>query len=144
MIYKKTMGNSNNSLSDVICNEDKVLHNYDPKDEINTPENELNLMPFTYVNNGLYHDYDTLLQVYPEIISFTIDEQANYSDAITRRYALNPHFIAKMEISLNRSIKEFTPNTTAIGNLAFVAIHQGLDSKWGIRYIEVINHLKNN
>jgi len=140
------MGNTNNSLPNIGCNNGDILPNYNPEDEINTPKNELNLLPFMYPNNGLYHNYDTLLQLWPKIISLTIEEQANYSDAITRRYALNEHFIDAMSISLSRSDEEFAKNanTTGIGNLAFVAIHQGPNSKWGIRYTEVINYLKTN
>jgi len=135
-----------NSFSNVACNADDVLPNYDPRDEINTPENKLKLIPFIYTNSGLYHDYDTLARIYPEIIFFTIEEQANYSDAITRRYALNQHFVNRMSGGLNMTIEEFADkaNTTAIGNIAFMAIHQGLESRWGIYHRDLINYLKNN
>lgn len=133
------MGNNNSHIDD-------SLPNYDPNDEINTPENELNLSPFTYINFGLYHSSLKLDQFYPKIVLFKIEDQAMYSDAITRRYALNPHFIRNREKELDVPVDKFSKhaNATSIGNLAFITIHNGADSKWGIYYSKVINYMKFN
>lgn len=82
---------------------------------------------------------EDLRAVYPDIISFPIEKQMQYADAITRRYALNSHFLETQKSALEDMSK---PNVTAIGNLACLAYHNGLDSEYGILYKKIIKTLK--
>lgn len=124
-----------------ICGE---LKKYDPHDEINTPFDKLDTMPWNYPNGGLYHSMETLKNIYPDIIDYSIEEQMKYSDAITLRYALNKHFINSQLKSFNTNIEILAKNcnTTALGNLACIAFYNGLESEIGIIYTKVIQYLK--
>lgn len=121
-----------------------IPKNYDPHDEIDTPFEKLELGPWSYQNGGLYHDMGILMSAYPAIINYPIERQMEYADAITRRYALNPHFIDK-QYSFLRDIEYAAKhlNTTAIGNLACMAYHNGPESKYGIFYSKLMEYLKN-
>lgn len=121
---------------------------YNPTDYINTSKNDLVLTPQMYPMFGLYHSLDTLTSKWPGIIGDDIVEQSKYSDAITRRYALNPHFrYDQMIAQKNLTSRELAIviksgfNTTAIGNMAFMAIQNGRDSEEEKRYNEVMNIL---
>jgi hypothetical protein len=117
--------------------------NYDPNDESNKSSIALNLSPSSYSNNGLYHKYDHLINVYPEIINWDIEEQIKYSDAITRRYCLNKNFLLMQGNLLTMQLNHITKsNTTAIGNIACIAFYNKQNSDWNECYIKIINHLK--
>ncbi|HSW76379.1 MAG TPA: hypothetical protein VLG50_05015 [Candidatus Saccharimonadales bacterium] len=64
----------------------------------------------------------------------TIEEQMLYADAITRRYALNPHF--------HQCNTNICANTTTVGNVAFMAYYNGMDSKWGLLYNTLMDELR--
>lgn len=131
------MGNKNNRS-------DSTLPIFDPKDEINTKENKLNLVPSTYINFGLYHSSEVLNDVFPKIVIWPIENQMKFADAITHRYALNEHFLNKQNLSI--PIEEFVKNinATTVGNLACITYYNGLESKYGLYYVQLINYLKNN
>jgi hypothetical protein len=131
------MGNKNNR-------NDSTLPTFNPKDEINTEENKLNLIPSTYINFGLYHSSEVLKDIYPKIVMFTMENQMKFSDAMTRRYALNKYFLNKQNLDL--PIEELVKNinATIIGNFACLTYHNGLESKYGLYYTRIINYLKTN
>jgi len=118
---------------------------YDPKDWAETPESELNLMPITYPNCGLYAPLAELEKAFPNILFEPMTAQMEYADAICRRYAMNPHFHRKQEEAyqpgwLDKLADD--PNSTAIGNLAFMAHHNGPASKWQLYYTQAMEHLR--
>jgi hypothetical protein len=118
--------------------------NYNPHDEIDTAFEKLELGPWFYPNGGLFYDHMTLLMVYPCIINYPMEKQMEYADAITRRYALNPHFINEQYSFLGdieSAVKN--ANATGIGNVACMAYYNGPESKYGIFYSELMNQLKN-
>ena len=78
------MGTSNTKLED-----------YNPRDY--KDDTELDLNPGNYPNFGNYHWDRRPLK---EIIQLNLEDQMKLSDAITRRYALNPKFIAMQQASL--------------------------------------------
>jgi len=122
---------------------------FDPKDYVDTPANQLVLFPGSYANFGLYHSLGELEKLWPSIIDMALEEQAEYVDAITCRYARNPHF-RKQQLDHEKTV---TPqqlavaiargsNTTGIGNMAFMAMHNGVDSEEAKLYVEVMGHLR--
>jgi len=117
--------------------------NYDPHDEIDTPFEKLELGPWSYQNNGVYHDLGTLKSVYPAIIFYPIETQMEYANAITRRYALNPHFTDK-QYSFLGDVESAAKNAnaTGIGNIACMAYHNGPESKYGIFYSKLMEYLR--
>lgn len=116
-------------------------YDYDPNNEINKLSNDLNLSPSSYPNYGLYHDYDDLINSYPQIIYWDIEKQIKYSDAITRRYCLNKKFLFIQRDLLTNDYKTKS-NCTSIGNIAIICFYNGFDSEWGKLYIKSINSLK--
>lgn len=127
---------------------DQILENYNPHDWINTPKNKLVLAPFSYPKCGCYTTHEEELNVYPAIINFSIEEQMKYSDAISRRYALNPHFLKIQKdggsFDVERTINHIKNQkaSSSIGNIAFLAYHNGINSDWGEFYTKVLNSLK--
>ena len=67
-----------------------------------------------------------------------------FSDAITRRYALNPIFIELQaplcDVPLPIAMEKL--NETSIGNMAFMAFHHP-DSVWSEHYERMIAALRN-
>ena len=122
------------------CDQSEPLNDYDPHNYIDTPEDDLDLNPLNYPNYGLYVSSCELEAVRKDIVTMNIEEQATYSDAITRRYALNPHFI-KMQLRLNaiaKDIDKMPRNTTSIGNAAFMALYN--PSEWTTIYNDTIRY----
>jgi len=117
---------------------------FDPNDEIHTKEKDLNLIPSTYINFGLYHSPEALEEIYPKIVIFPIEEQIKYCDAITRRYCLNENYLKKQnfDIPINEIVKNI--DATKIGNVACIAYYNGLNSKYWLYYTELIKYLKND
>ena len=117
---------------------------YNPNDWVNTPKDQLNLQPITYPSCGLYMSLAELEASYPAIVSMSIDKQMEYSDAITRRYAKNPHFQALQRESVSHINDKILsdPNATSIGNMAFMAYHNGMDSEWGRAYTRIMDRLR--
>ena len=100
------------------------LIDYNPDDY--SDDLKLDLNPMSYPNFGNYHLRRMDLK---ELIELSIEEQADFSDAITRRYATNKLFHEKMlereppitsEQFIDSNIKI---NETGVGNLAFMAFH---------------------
>ena len=131
------MGNKNNR-------NDSVLPIFNPKDEINTEEDKLNLIPYTYINFGLYHSSEVLTDIFPKIVLWSIENQMKYADAITRRYALNEHFLNKQNLDCPIEQLAKRINATMIGNLACLTYYNGIESKYGLYYTKVIHYLKTN
>lgn len=127
------MGSKNSKNGD-------TLPTFNPEDEINTEENDLNLISYTYINFGLYQSPEILTNMFPKIILLPIEDQMKFSDAITRRYALNKHFLDKLDLDV--PIKELVINASMIGNLACLTYYNGLESKYGLYYIKMIDYLK--
>lgn len=134
------MGNRNSRNN----RNDSLLPTFNPKDEINTEEKKLNLIPYMYINFGLYHSSEVLKDVFPKIVILPIEDQMKFADAITHRYALNKYFLNRqnLDIPVEKLVKNI--NTTMIGNLACLTYYNGLDSKYGLYYIKVIDYLKIN
>ena len=134
MCVDKNMGNSN-----PVCGVERELINYDPRDYVNIPEGELDLHPFSYPNFGLYRPFSDLETHKTAILEMPLEEQAKYSDAITRRYALNPHFkrLQLQRINISTDIDknaENSVNVTSIGNTAFMALFNPLEPEWKAHY----------
>ena len=116
------------------------LIDYNPQDYKDVPKDELELYPFMYPNMGVYH-----MEVPVEMIAkLPLEEQMKYSDAICRRYALNPHFLKTQDKGiddlLSKSDEEFLVykqqfNDCGIGDMAYMAHYHrydenGKDSKY--------------
>lgn len=122
---------------------------YDPRDFIDTQE--LQLIPYSYPQFGLYHSLAELDALWPDIINMTIDEQAEYVDAISRRYALNKHFLSQQMDAMS-SIPPIDiatkilsgMNATSIGNLAFIALQNGPNSPERKLYDNIMIELRKN
>jgi hypothetical protein len=69
-----------------------------------------------------------------------------YSDAVTRKYALNQFYLDKLKTELDIPIDDLTKNidATVIGNLAFITYHNGINSEFGIYYTKILKYLKFN
>jgi hypothetical protein len=121
-----------------------TLKNYDPKDY--KLEENLNLNLLSYPNQGLYHPKEVLDDIYPKIILWPIERQIEYSDCVTRKYALNQFYLDKLKIQLDVPLDQLakTGNATMIGNLAFIAYHNGINSEFGIHYTKILKYLKFN
>lgn len=106
----------------------------DPQDSRYNPnlhadEVEMDLDPRNYPNYGNFR------MVFPPpgyVLKLDIKGQADYADAITRRYARNKKFIELMKVrgELKMDFKNQEDllencNATAIGNMAFMALHSG-------------------
>ena len=117
---------------------------YNPRDHTDTPAEALDLNPMSYPNIGLYHSTDHLQFVYPAILHYPIETQMQYADAITRRYALNPHFLELQRKGMSISVHQLrlSCNSTTVGNMACMAYYNGLDSEWGQYYCKMIEQLK--
>lgn len=111
------------------------LPDYDPHDY--RDETELNLDSITYPSLGKYTSDEPSIH---ELVRMTQEEHMELSDAITRRYALNPLFLEiQKKVHLNHEheldllSKEMfrklakhgtiVHDGTDIGNIAFVAFH---------------------
>ena len=117
------------------------LIDYNPQDYKDVPEDELELSPFMYPNMGVYYLEEVLMEM---IAKLPLEEQMKYSDAICRRYALNPHFIKIQDKGiydlLSKSDAEFLFCKSRIGycdigGMAYMAYHHrydenGKDSKY--------------
>lgn len=138
-----------NSFGDLACGVEKELVDYDPRHYEHVLEDELNLDPLSYPGCGLYTPYELLASESTKsaILKMTLEEQASFSDAITRRYALNPHFkrLQLRRINISTDIdKNFLndTNVTSIGNIAFMVMHNPLEPEWKEHYDLVINVMK--
>lgn len=100
-----------------------LLIDYNPKEFIH--DTELDLNPFNYVNFGNYTFESCPLE---QFARRSMVEQMKFSDAITRRYALNPLFLERhknlmIEKNIDISIIVKNCNAYALGNSAFIAFH---------------------
>lgn len=112
------------------------LIDYDPMDYAH--DQELDLNPMNYPNFGNY----TLEQMpLDQLAKLSQQEQMRFSDAITRRYALNPTF--KAQQSGFKITPQIIPqlNETSVGNMAFMAYHNP-NSEWSTNYNQLIALLK--
>lgn len=90
------------------------MKSYNPQDYKDS--DLLNLNPFSYDNNGNYHNDDQILS---EVCKMNIEEQMLLSNAIVRRYALNKNFL-ELQMSFLKNKDSITVTPTLIGNLAFL------------------------
>jgi hypothetical protein len=98
---------------------------YDPtkyRDDV-----ELDLVPAHYPNNGLYpasylHSGTSL----KAMLAWTLEEQAELADAISRRYCMNPRFLAAQLPEVKRlhadHVRFGILNPTSFGNMAVVRL----------------------
>lgn len=121
---------------------------YDPNDNIN--ETEFNLNPMLYPNFGNYFNLNKINTIDDDITNIaklTIEEQMKYSDAITRRYAKNPIFIddqyPKNILAEIKSANKKQFNTTSIGNLAFMSYHNPDNENIKACYLAILAHFSN-
>ena len=115
------------------------LVDYDPRD--GRAAQELQLQLSAYPNRGLYADKELSLS---ELTQLPQAEQMRFSDAVTRRYALNPRFRRLQEAALRRqSVAALALRTTAtgLGNIAFLA-HWNPNSFWTRHYQELLAELR--
>jgi len=117
------------------------LPDYNPEDFRN--DEDLNLIPFAYPNGGNYTLEQCPLR---ELAAKSMQEQMRFSDAITRKYALNAKFheiqrdscSGVSAMSAQNILNKF--NETSIGNMAFMA-HHNPNSVWSQVYEDVIAKL---
>jgi len=123
-----------------------ILKDYNPKKTKYILEQDLKLELSNYPKFGSYHDLETIESIFPKIILWSIENQMIYSNAITRKYALNQVFLNALKINLESSIDDFISkiNATTIGNLAFITYYNGINSEIGIHYTKIIKYLKFN
>lgn len=121
-----------------------TLKNYDPKDY--KLEENINLNLLSYPNEGLYHPKEVLDDIYPKIVLWSIERQMEYSDAVTRKYALNQFYLDKLKIQLDVPLDRLAKigNASMIGNLAFITYHNGINSEFANHYTKIIKYLKFN
>ena len=85
---------------------------------------ELDLYPGNYKNYGLSYSLGELERAFPTIFNLNLKQQSAYADAITKRYAKNPHFLKKQFAFLDPETMDVsTAKTTSIGNVAYIAIN---------------------
>lgn len=95
------------------------LPDYNPEDYKN--DQELDLNPTNYVNYGNYYKS---FPPFDKISRMNKSRQMKFSDAITRRYALNPKFIELQAPRTNpKDIDMSRLNATSLGNMAFMSHH---------------------
>lgn len=114
------------------------LEDYDPLNY--KDETVLDLNPAHYPNFGNYHWDRRPLK---EITKLSLEEQMKLSDAITRKYALNPKFINMQQASLNpNDINLDDINQTSVGNVAFMVYHhpETVCSQFYEKLLEKINN----
>ena len=118
-----------------------TLPDYEPEAFRN--DTVLDLNPFNYANGGNYTLEKCPLE---ELAAKPMEEQMRFSDAITRRYALNASFRDRQKdayILINAMGKDEMlecVNETSIGNIAFMA-HYNPNSLWSTTYDHVIGQL---
>lgn len=129
-IYETLMGQSASTLPD-----------YAP--EAFRDDTVLDLNPFNYANGGNYTLEECPLE---ELAAKPMKEQMRFSDAITRRYALNASFRDRQKESyllihaMGKDDILERLNETSIGNMAFMAYHNP-NSLWSTTYDRVIRQL---
>lgn len=135
------------------ASESSLLPDYDPRDH--RDETDLQLNSTTYPNLGNY----TLVEpTVDRLVDGSQEEHMQYSDAVCRRYALNPIFLqdqqSRREIRLSetglsaredymKSIEEGKLGATGIGNIAFVA-HHNPTGFWADDYRALVDALQGN
>jgi len=136
------MGNSINTKEDQTpASNNKFPPDYDPHKYKFT--RELSLHPIFYNNGGLYYNIEEYEKVFPDIIWWSIAEQIKYSDAITRRYCLNPLFLQNQNAFFDDDMNKYlNANAVSIGNLACAAYYNGVGSKYYDHYNRVLAFLK--
>ncbi len=117
--------------------------NYDPQDF--KDDSDLLLEKSAYPNWG---NYAFLRPTLERVIQYTQGDQMRFSDAITRKYALNERFREAMqpghlrmtrEEMLKRTVDRC--NQTTVGNIAFMA-HYDPEGFFGDFYRSLIRKLK--
>jgi hypothetical protein len=84
-------------------------------------------------SNGLRYNVSYLKKVFPTVTGWPINQQALFVDVVTYTHCQDPSFIQNMVFEAhnffeNNNYQCF--NTTAIGNLAFVAVnYKGIDKE---------------
>lgn len=83
-----------------------------------------------YVNGGLHYKPGYLKSVYPSVLHFPRADQAEFADAIVRRFATNTEFCWLLMVAPECALEELAQQTdggaditTAIGNAAYMAEH---------------------
>jgi hypothetical protein len=74
----------------------------------------------------LSHDLNYLKKIKIDILGYSITKQAEYSDAITQEHSQDQDFLAQQVTPLEKITNEELEKvytTTAIGNLAFLALN---------------------
>jgi hypothetical protein len=117
------------------------LPNYNPNDYKN--DKDLDLNPANYPNFGNY----TLKRMpLKDLITLPLEEQMQFSDAICRRYALNPIFkTQQMQYwdMFKYGSSHSDLNETSVGNMAFMKYCNPNDSFYVKMYDETIEIIQN-
>jgi hypothetical protein len=116
------------------------FRDYDPQDH--KDDSELDLYPGNYWHFGNYHQDTTPLK---DVAEWSIDRQMQLSDAITRKYALNPRFHKHQLNQLkmqNRTPGIADLNQNSVGNVAFMAYHNPEHPEFQRMYHETLRIIR--
>ena len=116
-----------------------TLQDYDPRQYRN--DVELELSPLAYADCGNYTAESMPLA---ELAALPQQEQMRFSDAITRRYALNAKFLQMQEQCFHQYSFEYLAqhaNEASIGNMAFIA-HWNPVGFWQRQYEALLAELR--
>lgn len=111
-----------------------------PDPEASKDDLALDLHPWNYSNGGMLKALDddpSLLTM----AGWTLDQQAEYADAITSRYCKNPRFIKQMtegHVYTRADVKVI--NSTGVGNMAMMRKHNP-DNKAVVSQYETVMEL---
>ena len=89
--------------------------------------------PLEYPNGGLQCDPEKLKEVFVEVIWMPRKAQARYADLICVANATDAAFCQAQKASLEANVS--LPNTTAIGNLAYLSIYGAEDTRHVFRAV---------
>lgn len=95
------------------------------------------LFPGAYPGFGLFASMEHLESVFPEIITWSLDRQLEYADAICQKFCLNQSFIEKMVTGMKKSY-----NATSVGNLALLHSVNPNNEDLSREYTNFINIIK--
>lgn len=98
------------------------------------------LHPYMYKNYGLYHSISELEAIsVKEFCSFSLEKQMEYTDAITRKYAMNKEFKdMQRDITVIEDIDSI--NITGIANLAWMMYYNPDEPKWKEAHDKIVVH----
>ena len=119
-----------------------TLENYNPEDY--KDHKYLELTRSTYPNRGIYPNDGISLK---KLIELPLEEQLKYSDAICRKYALNPIFLKLMKDQIENSKFERKVedlNEVGIGNAAFIKKYNENNSFWCKHYNDTVDLIRNS